>query len=423
MTDRLKITFSAPAMPESGTLVLFCGDDLTLPQSLTQAAPAIAAAFKKAAAVDQFKGKALTALTLLAPGELAVDRLIVVGLGTPKEQTETDDVMLGGFVLGRFTGSKDATVLLEGPGEWRGDGAAAADLALGMRLRGYSFTHYKKRKKSDEPETTTHVTIALADPGAARKQAKARDAVADGVITARDLVNEPPNVLSPEEFAKRAQALEKLGVEVEVLDDKKLEKIGMRALLGVGQGSARGSRVVIMRWNGARNAKDRPVAFIGKGVVFDTGGISIKPAQGMEDMKGDMAGAATVVGLMQALATRKAKANVIGAIGLVENMPDGKAQRPGDIVTSLSGQTIEIINTDAEGRLVLADVLWYIKEEYKPSFMIDLATLTGRSWWRWRKNMPDCFPTTTNCRSSCRPPARPRANWSGACRWARPMTR
>jgi leucyl aminopeptidase len=151
----------------------------------------------------------------------------------------------------------------------------------------------------------------------------------------------------------------------------------MRALLGVGQGSSRDSRVVIMRWNGAKSAKEKPVAFIGKGVVFDTGGISIKPAAGMEDMKGDMAGAATVVGLMHALAARKAKANVIGAIGLVENMPDGNAQRPGDIVTSLSGQTIEIINTDAEGRLVLADVLWYIQDRYKPAFMIDLATLTG----------------------------------------------
>ena len=184
-------------------------------------------------------------------------------------------------------------------------------------------------------------------------------------------------MLFPAEFARRAEALEKLGVEVEVLDEKKLEKIGMRALLGVGQGSRRESKVVIMRWNGAKSSKAKPVAFIGKGVCFDTGGISIKPAQGMEDMKGDMAGAACVVGLMHALASRKAKANVIGVIGLVENMPDGNAQRPGDIVTSLSGQTIEIINTDAEGRLVLADVLWYVQDRFKPTFMVDLATLTG----------------------------------------------
>jgi leucyl aminopeptidase len=189
-------------------------------------------------------------------------------------------------------------------------------------------------------------------------------------------VNEPPNVLSPEEFANRAKALEKLGVEVEILDEKAMRKLGMRALLGVGQGSERDSRVVIMRWNGGK-ATERPVAFIGKGVVFDSGGISIKPGAGMEDMKGDMAGAACVTGLMHALAARKAKANVIGAIGLVENMPDGNAQRPGDIVTTLSGQTVEIINTDAEGRLVLADVLWYVQDRFKPQFMVDLATLTG----------------------------------------------
>jgi leucyl aminopeptidase len=196
------------------------------------------------------------------------------------------------------------------------------------------------------------------------------------VILARDLVNEPPNVLDPPEFARRAQGLSAVGVEVEVLDDAAMAEIGMGALLGVGQGSIKESRVVIMRWNGA-DAASQPVAFIGKGVTFDTGGISIKPAAGMEDMKGDMGGAACVTGLMHALAARKAKVNAIGVIGCVENMPDGAAQRPGDIVTSLSGQTIEIINTDAEGRLVLADVLWYTKERFKPRFMVDLATLTG----------------------------------------------
>jgi leucyl aminopeptidase len=195
-------------------------------------------------------------------------------------------------------------------------------------------------------------------------------------MTARTLVNEPANVLYPEEVAKRAQALEKLGVEVTVLDEAQMQKLGMRALLGVGQGSVRESRTVIMRWRGAKG-KAKPVAFLGKGVCFDTGGISIKPAAGMEDMKGDMAGAACVVGLMQALAGRKAKVDAIGAIGCVENMPGPNAQRPGDIVTSMSGQTIEVINTDAEGRLVLGDVLWYVQETYKPRFMVDLATLTG----------------------------------------------
>ena len=204
-----------------------------------------------------------------------------------------------------------------------------------------------------------------------------REAIASGVNIARDLVNEPPNVLYPQEFAKRAAALRKLGVEVEILGARQLEKIGMRALLGVGQGSRKESQVVIMRWRGGKNRNGQPVAFIGKGVTFDTGGISIKPAGGMEDMKGDMGGAACVVGLMHTLASRKAKVNAIGVIGLVENMPDGNAQRPGDIVKSLSGQTIEIINTDAEGRLVLADVLWYTQDRFKPAFMVNLATLTG----------------------------------------------
>ena len=195
-------------------------------------------------------------------------------------------------------------------------------------------------------------------------------------MLARTLVNEPPNVLGPEEFAERAKALEALGAEVEILEAEALEALGMRALLGVAQGSARGARVAVMKWFGGKDG-EAPIAFIGKGVVFDTGGISLKPGASMEDMKGDMGGAAAVTGLMHALVARKAKVNAIGVIGLVENMPDGNAQRPGDIVTSMSGQTIEIINTDAEGRLVLADILWYAKETYKPRFMIDLATLTG----------------------------------------------
>ncbi len=226
------------------------------------------------------------------------------------------------------------------------------------------------------PPLRADVSLAVDDIAAARKAFSPDAHVVDGVIIARDLVNEPPNVLFPEEFARRAAQLRKLGVDVEILDVKAMTKLGMGALLGVSQGSARPGRTVIMRWNGGKRG-DQPVAFVGKGVCFDTGGISIKPAGSMEDMKGDMGGAACVVGLMQALAARKAKVNAVGAIGLVENMPDGNAQRPGDIVTSMSGQTIEIINTDAEGRLVLADVLWYVAKKFKPKFMVDLATLTG----------------------------------------------
>jgi leucyl aminopeptidase len=234
-----------------------------------------------------------------------------------------------------------------------------ADFAMGMRLRAYSFDRYKTKKKDADAEPkTVAVTIACDADATVKKLMKNRDAVADGVMLARDLVNEPPNVVYPESFADRAKALEKLGVEVDILDEKAMKKLGMGSLLAVGQGSERESRLVVMRWNGAKDEKAQPIAFIGKGVTFDTGGISIKPAAGMEDMKGDMGGAA-------------------GAIGLVENMPDGKAYRPGDILTSMSGQTIEVINTDAEGRLVLADVLWYIQDRFKPAFMINLATLTG----------------------------------------------
>jgi leucyl aminopeptidase len=196
------------------------------------------------------------------------------------------------------------------------------------------------------------------------------------VLLTLDLVNEQSNFLYPEEFAKRAKALTKVGVKVEVLGEAQMKKLGMGSLLGVGQGSTRESQLVVMRWSGGK-AGDKPVAFVGKGVCFDTGGISLKPPAGMEDMKGDMGGAACVTGLLYALAARKARVNAVGVIGVVENMPDGNAQRPGDIVTSMSGQTIEVINTDAEGRLVLADALWYTAKRFQPKFMIDLATLTG----------------------------------------------
>jgi leucyl aminopeptidase len=379
MSDRLKISFATPAVPASGTMVVFVGDDLALsPIARELLGSGVADAVARAAAAEAFKGKALSGLTLLAPAGLQADRLVVIGLGSAKDRSDTNYLNLGGAIIGRAGSSKAIAIILDGPAEWRADADAAADIGLGLSLRSYSFDKYKSKKPdSDKPAGTIEVTIGTDDPAGARRAMKSRTGVAEGVTIARNLVNEPPNVLFPAEFARRAEALEKLGVEVEVLDEKKLEKIGMRALLGVGQGSRRESKVVIMRWNGAKSSKAKPVAFVGKGVCFDTGGISIKPAQGMEDMKGDMAGAACVVGLMHALASRKAKANVIGAIGLVENMPDGNAQRPGDIVTSLSGQTIEIINTDAEGRLVLADVLWYVQDRFKPTFMVDLATLTG----------------------------------------------
>jgi leucyl aminopeptidase len=378
MAQRIKIAFSEFGATPAANLVVFVGDDLTPTPEAVAIAPGLAELIKRAAGIESFKGKAQSAMTVVAPAGLPIDRLIVIGLGPDKERAKVNPVTLGGFIAGKLPAGQAASVIAQAPGE-SFSVEQIAEMALGMALRDYQYDRFKTKKKDGEEanENGLKVSLLCAQPGAVRKAAKTTQAIADGVILARDLVNEPPNMLNPVSFAEKAQELDKLGVEVEVLDDKALKKLGMRALLGVGQGSANESRVVIMRWNGAKSDTAEPVAFIGKGVTFDTGGISIKPAASMEDMKGDMAGAACVVGLMHALASRKAAVNVIGAIGLVENMPDGKAQRPGDIVTSMSGQTIEIINTDAEGRLVLADVLWHVQSRFKPKFMINLATLTG----------------------------------------------
>ncbi len=375
MVDRLKIEFKPLAIPASGDVAFLVFDDLALP---AVAPAALGEAVARAAGIESFNGKALGAMTMLAPAGSGLDRIVLVGLGPKADAAKIDWPSVGGVIAGKMSGSRPLAVVMATASATVTPEQTAL-IALGARLRSYAFDRYKTRKGGDDKESAKgkgELALHVVDTLKTRKAVKVKDAIADGVCLARDLVNEPPNVLGPEEFAKHAEALSKLGVDVEVLGEKQLKKIGMRALLGVGQGSHRESKVAIMRWNGGASGA-QPVAFIGKGVVFDTGGISIKPAGGMEDMKGDMAGAACVVGLMHALAARKAKANVIGAIGLVENMPDGKAQRPGDIVTSLSGQTIEIINTDAEGRLVLADVLWYVQDRFKPVFMINLATLTG----------------------------------------------
>ena len=360
---------------QRGVLVVLSGADLAFGPEAKVLLEGEAATLRTAAAVSRFKGKSGTALDTLAPQKLAADRLLVIGTASDKEVPGHRFVTLGGSIMGRLKAAPNAVIVLDGPDA---SPAMAAEVMLGLSLRAYKFDKYKTKKKDDaEPDSVPRIAIAVADVAAARRAATAHGGLAEGVLLARTLVNEPPNVLYPAAFAERAAELRALGVEVDVLDEPAAEAIGMRALLAVGQGSAYDSRVVVMRWSGAPTKDAQPVAFVGKGVCFDSGGISLKPGAGMEDMKGDMGGAACVVGLMHALASRKAKANVVGIIGLVENMPDGKAQRPGDIVTSLSGQTIEIINTDAEGRLVLADLLWYVQETYKPAFMVNLATLTG----------------------------------------------
>lgn len=400
MADKPEIAFSKLVVPKAGTLVLVAAAPPSGGSNAKGKSEVRLGAF--AASVDRSSGGALTraikaarytakardVLELWAPPELAVSRLLVVGLGKAEEVTADDWRKLGGTVMARLVSGNEKQALLgiEVPGaaDEAVSPADAAEVAFGARLRAYRFDKYKTRgeeKDADGDQAPEKVlaklTIGAEKASAAKREFTARDAVAGGVLLARELVNEPANELGPKEFAEKAKALSKIGVEVEILTEKEMAKLKMAALLGVAQGSERPPRLVVMRWNGAADKKAAPLAFVGKGVVFDSGGISIKPAGGMEDMKGDMGGAAAVTGLMHALAARKARVNALGIIGLVENMPDGKAQRPGDIVRSMSGQTIEIINTDAEGRLVLADALWYAKEKYKPALMIDLATLTG----------------------------------------------
>src|SRR6201994_4459526 len=377
MSDAVKVGFVPFSAASRGILVVFCDDSLKLGSAAHKALGAGADLVGRVAAANRFKGKSGSVLDILAPEGLKASRLIVVGAGKLSAIKDYDFLKFGGVIAGKLrAGSEAVTIIADLPDAAMKPEQAAA-IGAGVRLRAYTFDRYKTKKKDDEDAALrAEVSVAVSDVGAARNAFTPDAHIVDGVILARELVNEPPNVLYPVEFARRATQLRKVGVDVEVLDVKAMTKLGMGALLGVAQGSVQPGRMVIMRWNGGKSG-DAPVAFVGKGVCFDTGGISIKGAANMEDMKGDMGGAACVVGLMHALAARKAKVNAVGAIGLVENMPDGNAQRPGDIVTSMSGQTIEIINTDAEGRLVLADVLWYVAKKFKPKFMVDLATLTG----------------------------------------------
>ena len=330
-------------------------------------------ALTKAAGKGRFIGKAGQSLSIAAPAGVEADAVLLVGAGA---KDKLDDL-----AVEAFGGNAYAAVKLSGAEVLTIDASdlspeQAARVGFAARLAAYRFDKYRTTQKADKIPSITTIRVVTTDLRGAEAALEPLSAVADGVIFARDLVSEPANVLYPAEFAKRVKALESLGLEVEILGEAEMEKLGMRTLLGVGQGSRRESQLAIMKWNGGE-AGAQPLAFVGKGVCFDTGGISLKPAEGMEDMKWDMGGAAAVTGTMIALASRKAKANVIGVLGLVENMPDGNAQRPGDVVVSMSGQTVEVINTDAEGRLVLADALWYTQERFKPKFMIDLATLTG----------------------------------------------
>ncbi len=328
----------------------------------------------------KFSGKPGETLLLSLPKGSEFPRVMCLGLGDPKNLGLLEAETAGGKLFAALNGTGAQKVCILGENDKTFKKCApeeiTAHLALGIKLRSYEFTKYKSKKQKTAETLSTVEVIANAKTA---KIFAVQEKIAGGVFTARDLVNEPPNILTPVYFADYLnKTLKPLGVEIDILDEKKMQKLGMGALLAVAQGSENPPRLVVMRWKGsAKNAKEEPLALVGKGVTFDTGGISIKPGAGMEEMKMDMGGAAAVAGTIQAIAARKSSAHVVGIVGLVENMPSGKAYRPADILTSLSGKTIEVLNTDAEGRLVLADALTYVQRTYKPRAIIDLATLTG----------------------------------------------
>ena len=371
----MKIAFGKLGFPKKGAIVLGVMDDRKLSPMGEEADKASGGLLTSSMKASRFTGKAHQTLSVFTP----TGRVLLYGLGDGQGIDTLWCEKAGGTIAAGLAGSGETEVAVAI--ESRGDDSAspelkAAHVGYGALLRSYRFDKYRTTLKAEDKPTLVKMTVMVDGHTKARRLFAELEAVAEGVFLARDLVSEPPNVLYPESYAKILQGLKADGLKVQVLGEKEMEKLGMGALLGVGQGSTRESKLVVMQWEGGKKG-DQPIAFVGKGVCFDTGGISLKPAGGMEDMKWDMGGSAVVSGLMKALAGRKAKVNAVGIVGLVENMPDGNAQRPGDVVTSMSGQTIEIINTDAEGRLVLADALWYTLKKFKPKFMIDLATLTG----------------------------------------------
>jgi leucyl aminopeptidase len=368
----MKISF-ADRRPEGDfALVLpVAGKDRSSLGSLGQAQSTVAAALDR----QRFEGDAASAAEQFVDDGGTLRRVVVIGTGggtSPHEAAEK----LGGTAVARLltSGESKGVIDLTGLGF---DADSAARVGLAAALRAWRYDRYRTKLKDKQKPTLDEIVIIGGGEGAARRYEQRWAPVYEGVSLTRELVTEPANIIYPETFVERVRAsLEGSGVELEVLDRAAMEKLGMGALLGVAQGSAREGRLLVLRWNGGSKGA-QPVAFVGKGVTFDTGGISIKPAAGMEAMKWDMGGAGAVAGAMKAIALRKAKTNVVAICGLVENMPGGNAQRPGDVVTTMSGQTVEVINTDAEGRLVLADAVTYVQRNYNPSTIVDLATLTG----------------------------------------------
>ncbi|OJU19133.1 MULTISPECIES: leucyl aminopeptidase [unclassified Sphingomonas] len=368
----MKIVFAQSRAPEAEVVAFVVKKDDVAALALPGVDAGARALLAAAASGQRFEGEAGTVAEAYVGEGQGVTRILLLGVGSGDDAAYE---RAGGALTAKLltSGATDATVDLAGSGA---TAVAAARLAAGAAQRGWRFDEYRTRLPEKQKPTLTTVTIAAA-PDGAEAEWTTRDAVTQGLALTRTLITLPANILYPESFVERVIAdTAGLGLEIEVLDEAAMHKLGMGALLGVAQGSRRAPRLLAMRWNGA-GAGDPALALVGKGVTFDTGGISIKPAAGMEDMKWDMGGAGAVAGAMKTLALRKAKANVIGVCGLVENMPDGNAQRPGDVVTSMSGQTIEVINTDAEGRLVLCDCVTWVQKTHNVKTIVDLATLTG----------------------------------------------
>ncbi|MBA8666612.1 leucyl aminopeptidase [Holosporaceae bacterium 'Namur'] len=360
-------------------IVFLVSEELNLPQAINDIDKN--GLVKNALSADKsFSGKFGQFLRIFISSENKTNMIILAGIGKAEKLTETNLLSLGGKIsdLANQLKLENLEIHFDKINNLSLNEAEAVNqLMLGIKLKNYYFNKYYVTKKDDHVQYLKNISISMSQSNEAERLATSFSKIAEGVHLTRDLVSEPPNVIYPASFAKKCEELKTLGVKVTVLDKEAMKKLGMNLLLAVGQGSENDPYTVIMQWNGNPESKDAPLAFIGKGVTFDSGGINIKPSSGIADMKYDMAGAGVVTGLMHTLAARKAKVNVIGAIGLAENMPSGSAQRPSDVVTSMSGQTVEVDNTDAEGRLVLADVLCYVEQKYKPRFMVNLATLTG----------------------------------------------
>ncbi len=364
----MKIQFLSSPNAAAGRVVARLVDQDALPGDL-------AAVVVEGARAGRFTGKTGQVHEGFVASDGSVTRLALVGSGAAKDAGRIANLEKAGAALtAKYLTSGETAVVLDLTGSALSAAEAAAVL-LGARLRGWRYDIYRTRLADDQKPTLTTIEVVGA-PDGAEAAWEIESALAEGVELTRELVTEPANIIYPESFVERVtKRLEGSGVTVRVLDDKDMQAAGMGALLGVAQGSVRPARLLVMQWNGG--GSEKPTAFVGKGVTFDTGGISLKPPAGMEDMKWDMGGAGAVAGAMLALGRRKAQANVVGVCGLVENMPDGNAQRPGDVVTSMSGQTIEVINTDAEGRLVLCDAITWTQREFSPTAIVDLATLTG----------------------------------------------